>query len=169
MCAWEEKAGGVWKRPQRSWLQSECGKMSGVDFQKDRQPCSCLEDPLRERGPLACLGMQGGVQSTALWWSLPPGTLGTPRCSPINTGMKATRTGKEKGRVKGGGACGALWGVICRVQTQYLWIPLYKEQDVQPDTISSYLVEISGEGIRKLCGGFGYKRLRNTASYPEKS
>lgn len=44
------------KASRRSRLQSECGKMSGVDFQKDKQPCSCLEEPLRESGPLACLG-----------------------------------------------------------------------------------------------------------------
>lgn len=37
-------------------------------------------------------------------------------------------------------------------------------QNIQPDRICSYLVEISREGIRKLCGGLHYKKLRNIAN-----
>lgn len=48
--------------------------------------------------------------------------------------------------------------------TPHLQISQHKEWEVQPTRIAPYLGEISREGIRKLCGGLGYKRLRNTAS-----
>lgn len=49
-------------------------------------------------------------------------------------------------------------------KTPHLQISQHKEWEAQPARIAPYLGEISREGIRKLCGVLGYKRLRNTAS-----